>query len=98
MMKRIVSLLLIAMLLVGLLTACGNDGPLTPDEATEIVLEDMDVDLEDVTSVDIHPTALNGSDCYIVYITVNGEHMQYVIDCFSGEILLKEETETGHHH
>jgi predicted small lipoprotein YifL len=98
MKKRLISLLLITVLALSLLTACGNDGPLAPEDAMEIVMEDMGIDQSDVDSIDTHVTTVNGVACYVVYITVDGEHMQYLIDGVSGEILTKEETDTGHHH
>jgi uncharacterized membrane protein YkoI len=101
MTKRIISLFVIAMLLMGLMglmAGCKDDGPLTPEEAMEIVMEDMGIDQSDVDSIDTHVTTVNGVACYVVYITVDGEHMQYLIDGVSGEILTKEETDTGHHH
>jgi hypothetical protein len=58
----------------------------------------MGIDQSDVDSIDTHVTTVNGVACYVVYITVDGEHMQYLIDGVSGEILTKEETDTGHHH
>ncbi len=99
MTKRIVSLLMIAVLVIGLLAACGNDGPLTTDDAKQVVLEDLGIKEKDVDSLDVHiTTAADGTACYLVYVTVDGEHLEYVIDGLSGEILSKEEADHGHSH
>ena len=99
MMKRIVSLLLVAVLVLGLLSACGKNGPLTPEDAKAVALKDMGIKERNADSVDAHLS--NGPDgvpCYVVYITVDGEHWEYVVDGISGEILSKEEADEGHSH
>lgn len=98
MTKRIISLLLIAVLALSLLAACGNDGPLTVEEAIEVALDDLGIKEKDATSLDIHPTTVDGEACYAVYISVGNEHWEYVIHGHSGEILAKEETDHGHSH
>lgn len=99
MKKRIISLLLIAVMMVSLLAACGNDGPLTTDDATEVVLEDLGVKEKNVDSLDVHiTTAADGTACYLVFVTVDGEHLEYVIHGLTGEILSKEEADHGHSH
>ena len=77
MTKRIISLLLIAVLALSLLAACGNDGPLTTDDAKQVVLEDLGIKEKDVDSLDVHiTTAADGTACYLVY---NDRH------CFVGK-------------
>lgn len=99
MAKRIVSLLLIAVLTVGLLAACGNDGPLTVDDAKKVVLTDLGVKEKQVESIDVHiTTAEDGAACYAVYVTVNGEHLEYMVHGITGEILSKVEADHGHSH
>jgi predicted small lipoprotein YifL len=99
MTKRIVSLLMIAVLVVGLLAACGNDGPLTSDDAAQVVLEDLGLKEKEVDSLDVHlSSTADGNACYAVYVTVDGEHLVYMIDGVSGEILSKEEADHGHSH
>ena len=98
MFKRIISVLMIAVLALGLLAACGNDGPLSVEEAKSIALKDMGVKESKVDSVDVHVATIDGVGCYLVYITIDGEHMQYTINGSNGEILAKEETDEGHSH
>ena len=99
MSKRIVSLLMITVLALSLLAACGgNNGALTVDEAKSIALKDMGVKESKVDSVDVHISTVDGVACYVVYISIDGEHMQYTINGLSGEILAKVETDEGHSH
>ena len=98
MFKRIISILMIAVLAVGLLAACDSDKPLTVEEAKSIALKDMGVKESKVDSVDVHIGSFDGVSCYIVFISIDGEHMQYTISGMSGEILDKHETEEGHSH
>lgn len=98
MTKRIISLLMIAVLMVGMLAACGKDGPLTAEDAKKVVLNDLGVKERNVDSIDVHITPIGDSMGYIVYVSVGAEHLQYVVDGITGEILHKEETDEGHHH
>lgn len=98
MTKRIISLLLIAVLALSLLAACGKGGPLTVEEAIEIALDDLGIKEKDATSLDIHPTTVGGEACYVVYVSIGNEHWEYVVHGHSGEILIKEETDHGHSH
>jgi predicted small lipoprotein YifL len=98
MTKRIISLLMIAVLMVGMLAACGKDGPLTVEDAKKVVLNDLGVKERNVDSIDVHMTPIGDSMGYIVYVSMGEEHLQYVVDGITGEILHKEETDEGHHH
>ena len=98
MTKRIISLLMIAVLMVGMLAACGKDGPLTTEDAKKVVLNDLGVKERNVDSIYVHMTPIGDSMGYIVYVSMGEEHLQYVVDGITGEILHKEETDEGHHH
>ena len=98
MTKRIISLLMIAVLMVGMLAACGKDGPLTAEDAKKVVLNELGVKERNVDSIDLHMTPIGDSMGYIVYVSMGEEHLQYVVDGITGEILHKEETDEGHHH
>ena len=98
-MKRLISLLVITVMLLGVLAACGKSGPLTVDDAKKVVLSDLGVKESKVDSIDVHLTAsADGAACYAVYVTMNGEHLAYLVDGLTGEILSVEETDEGHHH
>lgn len=97
-MKRLISLAIIAVMLLGMLAACGKSGPLTTDDAKKVVLSDLGVKESKVDSIDVHITTVDGAACYAVYVTMNGEHLEYLVDGLTGEILSVEETDEGHHH
>ena len=98
MAKRVISVLLAAILLLSLLTACGKDGALTVDDAKALVCKDLNIKQSDADSVDVHLTTVNSVACYLVYVSVNGQHWQYTVHGLNGEILEKEETDQGHSH
>ena len=98
MFKRVISVLLIAVLAFGLLAACGKDGPLSVEDAKAVALKDLGIKENKATSVDVHLGNVDGAACYLVYISYDGENFEYVIDSFSGEILSVEETDSGHSH
>lgn len=98
MFKRVISVLLIAVLAIGLLAACGKDGPLTVEDAKAVVLEDLGVKESKVSSIDVHLTNSNGVACYLVYVSYNGENFEYLVNGITGEILSVEETDHGHSH
>ena len=98
MTKRIISLLLVAVLTLGLLAACGNDGPLDAEDAKKVVLTDMGLKERQVDSIDVHMAPMGESVGYAVYVTVDGHHWVYLVDGLSGEILSKTESDTGHSH
>ena len=98
MFKRVISVLLIAVLAFGLLAACGKEGPLSVEDAKAVVLEDLGVKESKVTSMDVHLGNVDGVACYLVYVSYNGENFEYVVNGITGEILSVEETDSGHSH
>ena len=98
MFKRVISVLMIAVLALGLLAACGKEGPLTVEDAKAIVLEDLGVKESKVSSIDVHITTVDGAACYLVYVSYNGENFEYMVNGLTGEILSAEESDHGHSH
>ena len=76
-----------------------NDGgPLDTDDAKKVVLNDLGVKESKVDSLHIHTTEEDDIPCYLVYVTYNGENWEYLINGLTGEILEKEESDSGHSH
>ena len=54
MKKRVFILALIAVMLLGLLAGCKNDGPLTEEEAKQIVIEHSGASAREAANVHVH--------------------------------------------
>ena len=98
MTKRIVSLLLVAVLAFGLLAGCNKGGALDAEDAKKVVLADMGLKERQVESIDVHVTPIGETMGYAVYVTAEGHHWVYLVDGLTGEIVQKTESDTGHSH
>lgn len=94
-MKKILITLIVLCMAFALLTGCKDDGPLTPDQATRIVLEELGLKAADVT-VHTHAGTHEGQPCHIIYITQNGQTMEYLVHGITGEILSSGESTHSH--
>lgn len=98
-MRKIFILLLILCALVSVLTACGKEEeektPLTAAQAIEIVLKDTGLDVLDAQP-HVHNGEYQGTECFMIYITVEGESVSYAVDLYSGEILNVSHAEHFH--
>lgn len=91
-MKKIISLLILAALLLSLLAACGNtNAVITAEQAQKIALEDAGLTKKDVSDVHTHVGTYDNAPCYSVHIIVDGEETdpeyEYFIDPRTGDIL-----------
>lgn len=98
MTKRLISLLAVAVMLLSLLAGCGKSGPLSVDDAKKVVLSDLGVKESQVDSLDVHITTVGDVACYAVYVSIDDEHLEYLVDGLTGEILSVEEADHGHSH
>ena len=94
MKKFLISLLALCMAF-SLLVGCGKDGPITPEEATKIVLDELGLKASDVT-VHTHAGDHDGQPCHIIYITRDGHTMEYLVHGITGEILSSGESSHSH--
>ncbi len=74
------------------------DGPLNETEAKKVVLDDLNIKERDADSIHAHTTEADDIPCYIVYVTCNGENWEYLVNGLTGEILDKEQNDSGHSH
>lgn len=86
MKKRLISLLLLAVLVAAMLAACGPD-VVTAEEAQAIALEAMGLDASDADDVHTHVVTYRNQACYSIHITVDGTGYEYIIAGKTGEIL-----------
>lgn len=100
MKKRVIALLLLAVMLVGALAACGKEELLTEAEVKKIVTDHACADGSVAGNVDFHGIGetKDGQVCYQVYITINGKTFLYQVHATSGEILSITESSHSHSH
>lgn len=96
MTKRVISILLATVLVLGLFAGCGGNKALTPEQAQKLVLKDLGVKQAD--SVDYHVTTVDGKVCYAIFVSVENHHWQYTVVGATGEIVDKVENAQGHSH
>ncbi len=88
MKHRIFAIAMLAVLLIGLLAACGNDGPLTAEDAQAVVLKHAGVKESQVSDLHTHITTnADGEACYSIHITIDGKSYEYLIHGTTGEVL-----------
>ena len=96
MTKRVISLLLVAVLALSLFAGCSSNKALTPEQAQKLVLKDLGV--KEADSVDYHVTTVDGKVCYAIFVSVEDHHWQYTVVGATGEIVDKVENAQGHSH
>lgn len=87
MRKRIIALFLIAIVLLGLLAACGKKGPVTQEQAQKIALEHAGLTTKDISDVHTHIVDQNGIPCYSIHITTDDGDFSVVINATTGEVI-----------
>lgn len=96
MKKRLTSIILLLCIVVSLLTACDSGSDiLSAEDAQKIVMEDLGAsagELEMHTHVGTHEDVA----CYSIYVTVDGQSLEYMIDAATGEILAINESSHSH--
>ena len=87
MKKRIVSLLLVALLVLSLFAGCGKKDVLTQEDAQKVALEYAGLKASDVEDVHVHVTSSDNIPCYSVHITTAEGDFSVIIDAKTGEVL-----------
>lgn len=98
MKKRVLTILMLAVMLLGVLAACQKDELLTEAEVKKIVTDHACADGSVASSVDFHGMAqtADGQASFQVYITVNGTTYLYQVHPTTGEILSVVESNHSH--
>ena len=86
MAKSLISLLLVACTLVCLLTACSSKPEITSAQAYQVVLDQLGDEAAHASDPHIHSGEYYGAPCYNIYVTVDGQQMQYIVSKY-GDIL-----------
>lgn len=87
MKKRIISILMVVVILVGVLAACGNKGPITEAQAKKIALEHAGLKEKDVSDIHTHVVDQNGIPCYSMHITTADGELSVIINVTTGEVM-----------
>ena len=87
--KRIIALLLVAVLAVSLLAACGKkNSVITPEEAQKIAAEAVGVSKKDVADVHPHTGEIEGVPHYNIHLTLkDGTEYNVIINALTGEVV-----------
>ena len=92
-MKKIVSLMLVTVLLLTMLVGCGSG--MSVEKAQKIVLKDLGVSADQVT-MHTHIGSYENTPCFSIYVTVNGENLEYSVSADTGEILNVAHSDHAH--
>ena len=85
MKKRLIAMLLVLVMALSLLTACGNN-PISQDKAVSIALKDAGLSKKEVEDIHVHIVEEAGIPCYNVHFTIDGVSLSYNI-ATTGEII-----------
>ena len=98
MKKRMIAMLLIAVMMLSLLAGCNKNKAITAEEAQEIVVAHAGADGKTVGDVHVHIEENDaGEVCYSVQVTVARQTYTYLVHSMTGEILSITEG-SGHSH
>lgn len=84
---RMIALVLILVLTLGMLAACGKKGPVTQEEAQKIALKEAGLTASEVTDVHTHVTTVDGIPCYSIHITTADGEQSVVISAADGTVI-----------
>ncbi len=87
MKKKIFAVMTVCMLLLGMLTACGSNDPITAEEAQKIALETVGLKENQVTDMHTHIVEEKGIPCFQIHFTNNGKDMTVLINAATGEVI-----------
>ena len=88
MTKRIITVLVLAALLLGIFTACGNQQKvLSGEDAQAIAMEQAGLTEDQITDIHTHVGTENGIPCYNVHITSDQGEYVYLIAAADGTII-----------
>ena len=92
MAKRIISVILLAVLALCLFAACSEESSVvTEDKAIQIALEDAGCEAKNVTGLHVHTITQDKVPAYQIHFSHNGNDFTYVINGLNGQILSKSD-------
>ena len=87
--KRIIALLLVAVLAVSLLAACGKkEGFISVEEAQKIAAEAAGISRKDLADIHPHTGEVEGVPHYNIHLTLkDGTEYNVIINALTGEVV-----------
>ena len=93
-MKKTIAIICLTLCLALSLCACGNK-TISAEKAQQIVLDDLGVKADEV-EMHLHVGEFEGTPCFSIYVTIEGETLEYLIESNTGEILDIRESSHSH--
>ena len=94
--RRIVAVLMLALLVLGLFAGCQEESEvISQEDAVAVVLEELGKTEDEVTA-HVHVTTHEGMPCWGVYVTVDGQTYLYAVHCETAEILSVQKSDHSH--
>ncbi|MBO5838005.1 MAG: hypothetical protein J6Q92_09010 [Oscillospiraceae bacterium] len=88
MKKRMIALVLLVVLLLPVLCACGKKSDiLTQDQAVERIAEHLNIDAKDMENVYVHVADGENNPCYSMHFSYNGKDYSLMVDVVTGEVM-----------
>ena len=99
-MKKFLALTLVLCAMLAMLAGCADEPmperlPITTADAVQVVLDDLDMTI-DQANPHVYQGRFLGTDCYYVYVTVDGKNIAYAVDLYLGDILDIAESDHSH--
>ena len=94
-MKKRILLLCLTLCLLLSLAACGGSKTISVEDAQQVVLADLGKTAGQV-EMHMHVGEYDGKPCYSIYVTVDGQTLEYLIDSSTGEILDIQQSSHSH--
>ena len=88
MKKRILALVLLAVLLLPVLCACGNKSDvLTQDQAIEKVADHLNISTKDMKNIYVHVSDGENNPCFSFHFDYDGKEYSMMVDVVTGEVM-----------
>ena len=87
MKKRIFAIVTVCMLLLGMLTACGESGPVNSEQAQKLAIKALGLAADEINEVHTHIIEENGVPCFQIHVSTDHGDLTVVINAATGEVI-----------
>ena len=85
-MKKMLSVLLLAVLILSLFAGCTEDKTITQEKAVEIAMEAVKADPKTATA-HVHISSYEDMPCFSIHVYAGDDSYEVLIDAATGEVL-----------